>query len=457
MSEQSDHSANGGTDGTSPQETWGIYVYFAADIRNPLMQDGVWETLNALASMGSNAQVKITAMVDLPDRDTEFYILPPRPENAEKWAVLPARFLSNVNSASIDAILDFLDWSQRNCPAKKVALIFYGHGYALDDYDPRVPGVRAYFDGTTSDQGRSADGFSGQSDNELKLLYDATHNSVLNNFEFAKVIREYSAKYHDGHRVEVLGLDCCNMAMVEVLSELQDSVEYAVAAETALPFQSWLTKQGLGNFVHASSRLTRDFAIGAIQESVDEMAKSNPGMYIELAACHLIVFPKLEHAMKALVDALLPAIERYENRRAIAEAWECDVSYLADGLIDLASFCELLQKAIQAGGCVERAVIDAANTVIDAVKGTPLPLPEVGNQGGVVDFSKFAPNRRDENIALSTGLTIWFPPWIQFPHVYYYQMQQSVNYLFDGYSNTRFAKATGWDRFLRELYRLTQT
>jgi len=41
--------------------------------------------------------------------------------------------------------------------------------------------------------------------------------------------------------------------------------------------------------------------------------------------------------------------------------------------------------------------------------------------------------------------------------VYYYQMQQSKDYLFDGYSNTRFAKATGWDRFLRELYRLTQT
>ena len=457
MSGQSDHSENGGADGAPPPETWGIYVYFAADIPNPLMQDAVWETLNTLASVGSNDKVKMTAMIDLPNRDTEYYIFPARPENADKWTVLPDRFLSNVNSARIETILDFLDWSQRNCPAEKVALVFWGHGYALDDFNPCKQGVKANLHGRTSDQGRSADGFPGESGNELKLLYDSTYNSVLNNFEFAKAIREYSVKYHGGKRVEVLGLDCCNMAMVEVLSELQDTVEYAVAAETSTPFQSWLTKQGLGKFVDTRTRSARDFALDAVRKAVDEMAESNPEMYIELAACHLIAFPKLEQAVKALVDALLPAIETYENRRAIAQAWECDVSYLADGLIDLASFCELLQKAIPANGCLERAVIDAANTVIDAVKGTALPLPDDGSEGGVVEFRKFAPNRRDENISLSTGLTIWFPPWIQFPHVYYYQMKQSMDYLFDGYSNTRFAKATGWDRFLRALYRLTQT
>jgi len=457
MSEQSDHSAKGGTDGASPPETWGIYVYFAADVPNPLMQDAVWETLNTLASVGSNDKVKMTAMIDLPNRDTEYYIFPARPENADKWTILPDRFLSNVNSASIEAILDFLDWSQRNCPAEKVALVFWGHGYALDDFDPRIQGVKANFHGKTSNLIRSADGFPGKSDNELKLLYDSTYNSVINNFEFAKAIRDYCAKYHGGKRVEVLGLDCCNMAMVEVLCELQDTVEYAVAAETSTPFQSWLTKRGLNNFMHTLSRSARDFAVDAVRTSVDEMADSNPGMYIEIAACHLIAFPKLELAMKALVDALLPAIVRYENRRAIAEAWECDVSYLADGLIDLASFCELLQISLGAAGCAEPAVINAAQTVIDAVKGTPLALPEVGNEDGVVDFRKFVPNGRDENIELSTGLTIWFPPWIQFPNVYYYQMQQSKDYLFNGYSNTRFAKATGWDNFLRELYRSTQT
>jgi hypothetical protein len=82
-----------------------------------------------------------------------------------------------------------------------------------------------------------------------------------------------------------------------------------------------------------------------------------------------------------------------------------------------------------------------------------------GNTGGVVDFRGIAPRLTGRRISLSTGLSIWFPPWIQFPNVRYFQIRQSKDYLFDtsdGYSSTHFAKVTGWDHFLRELFRLTQ-
>jgi hypothetical protein len=429
--------------------TWGIYVYFAADVPNPDMQDAAWKTLNTLASVGSNEKVKIAAMIDLPGRDTEYFIFPPKPEDMEEWTILPDRFRSNVNSASVDTILDFLDWSRQNCPADNTALVFWGHGYALDDYDPRVQGLKAHFHKPSSDLGRSADGFPGESGTELKLLYDTSYNSVLNNRDFAQAIRDYTQKFNGRKPIQVLGLDCCNMAMAEVLSELQDVTEYMVAAETSLPFASWLTKTGLEMFLRHDDRTAQRFAIDAVQYSVDWMAKSSPSLYIELAACDMKRFPDLERAVGELVDRLLPAIEKYENRRAIAQAWECNVSYVADGLIDLASFCDRLQLAIGDTTSLEEAVCRAAREVIAVVKGTE-------NTRGVVDCVKYAPYHPDENIALSTGLTIWFPPWIQFPNVSYAQKRQSMHYLFHGYSSTHFATVTGWDRFLRKLYDFTQ-
>jgi hypothetical protein len=441
---------------SQPRATWGIYVYFAVDVPDPDMQAAVWTTLGTLASVGSTNSVKITAMIDLPGRNTEYYILPPKPSDPDitRWPILPDRFLSNVNSASVDAIQDFFEWSNRNCPADNIALMFWGHGYALDDFDPRIhpKGASAGLQSACGGMGRTADSFPGENGNELKLLYDVTHNSVLNNRDFAQAICECTRIFTPPKKIQVVGLDCCNMAMAEVMSELQDYAEYAVAAETGLPFQSWLSAPALEKFLRAKYQTARDFAVNAVQDFIGSFSHS-ADTYIELSACNLNKFGALEEAVKLLVDALLPAIEKYKNRRAIAQAWYHDVSFVPDGLIDLASFCELLVRYIDPN---EQAVITAATGVQAAVEGARLTT-SVGSLRGVVDLAGVTPNLPGRRISLSKGLSIWFPPWIQFPGVRYFQLKRSKDYLFHGYPHIRFATATGWNRFLYELFRLTQT
>jgi Clostripain family len=427
---------------TKSPADWGIYVYFAADVPDKQMQDAAKNTLRTLASVGSNDKIKITAMIDLPGRNTEYFIIPPRPAGATRWTIFPDRFLANVNSAGINTILDFFEWSNRNCPAKNIALIFWGHGFALDDFDPRL--LPKTQQPANTGQGRSADSFPGESGNELKLLYDTTHNSVLNNRDFAQAIRDYKERFNDRKRIQVLGLDCCNMAMAEVLSELQGVAEYAVAAETGLPFQSWLTAPILQTFLANPGSDAGKFATGAVQNFIGSMV-SPGGLYVELSACNLGKFKDLEIKISELVCALLPAIDKFENRNAIARAWLSDVTFVPDGLIDLYSFCDFLGKYIN-----DNAVKAAAEKVKKAVE---------GKTGGVVELAQISPPVKGQRISLSKGLSIWFPPWIQFPNVRYIQIKQSKDYLFNrsnGYSSTHFAKVTGWDRFLLKLFALTQ-
>jgi len=422
---------------------WGIYVYFAADVPQRQMQVGAWRNLQALASAGSSDTVGITAMIDLPYRDTDYYLIPKKPAGMRRWPILPDRFLANVDSASVDTIYDFFQWSHLNCPAEKVALVFWGHGYALDDYDPRVErnGSQGSVDSNSDDQGRSYDrsarSFPGKRGQELKLLYDATHNSVLNNRDFANVVNGYNTSYRSGRKVQVLGLDCCNMAMAEVMCELQDYAEFAIAAETGLPFQSWLSAYIVEKFIHTRHATAQQFAIDAVDDFVGSFARST-NAYVELSACDLGKFKGVEEAVKELASALFRAIDEPHNRAAISKAWFNDVSFLLDGMIDLSSFCGFLQQFMPN--------TPGASAAVDLQKAVKSFVVKMG----------VAPNLPGRKISLSQGLSIWFPPWIQFPAVNYFQIAQSKDYFIYGYPQTRFAQATGWDKFLLKLLQLTQ-
>jgi Clostripain family len=424
-------------------KNWGIYVYFAADVPQRQMQLGAWRNLQALASAGSSDSVGITAMIDLPNRDTEYYLIPQKPPGIKRWAVLPDRFLPNVNSASTYALYDFIQWSHRNCPATNVALVCWGHGYALDDFDPRIQ-PSASFDNEDQDDdsmgrssGRSARSFPGKRGQELKLLYDATHDSVLNNLDFAEAICNYNTRFRDGKKIQILGLDCCNMAMAEVLCEFQDCTEYAIAAETELPFRSWLSVQILQKFIATSHPNAEEFAKDAVRDFIGSLGSAS-STYVGLSACNLGAFKNLEDAMMQLTSALYKAIDEPDNRAKVSKAWFCDVSFVVDGLIDLYSFCSFLRTLLK-NSPVDNAALEVQRAL-----------------DKVIVLSKTAPNLPERKIALSKGLSFWFPPWIQHPSVDYFQINQSRDYLYYGYPKTRFAQATGWDRFLYKLFYITQ-
>lgn len=417
---------------------WGIYVYYAADVPDDEMQEAARSSLASLASIGSSEDVGITAMIDLPGLDTPYYVMPQRPKGKCTWQVYPDRFLPNVNSASIETIADFLEWSSTNCPAKKIALVFWGHGYALDDFDPKLEQGGAGSN-TVRATVRAASGFSADGQNELRLLFDSSHDAVLNNRDFGSALRGFNVGLGDKRKIQVLGLDCCNMAMAEVLSELQDYADFLVAAESMLPFRSWLSTPGLANFLENCKYEPEEFA----KKAVDLFIKSyDPATdpYLAISVSNFRKCPELERKMKALTAKLLIAIDEPENRAAIDRAWLRDVNFLVDGFIDLGTFCNLLREEMKGNS----DVCSAAGDVIKVLK------------DDVVLHHKVAPYVPDRNISLATGLTIWFPPWIRFPAVNYPQIDLSKQYLFNGYELTHFAQATDWDRFLTKLYFLTQ-
>jgi hypothetical protein len=433
------------------EKEWGIYVYFAADVPSPAMGRAAQLNLLKLAEVGSNDKIGITALIDLPDVDTQLYVIPEQTQDGEEWLVSASASVSNVDSANTDTIREFFQWSVAHCPAKKIAFVFWGHGYAIDDFDPRLdplpPATQEEESAEEDELGRdlgsesgegpsateiSADRFARSRNLPLKLLFDASHNSVLNNDQVADVIRKCRRSLPKGNDLVILGLDCCNMAMAEVMCEMEGCAQIAVAAETGMPFQSWISQSMLQKFLAYAPSDPRDFAVGAVQDFIQTF-DGKSSAYVALSACDLTLCSKLEAAAARLAKALIEAARDSTKRAAIFRSRDDSVSFDPDGLIDFDCFCGFLSEDLP-GTPVAAACADVRQVL----------------QGFVI-IHKFAPNLPDRKISLSTGLSIWFPPWIEDPAVEIPQKEQSIKYFLKGYQRTKFAGATNWNEFLSSL------
>jgi hypothetical protein len=433
---------------------WGIYVYFAADVPSQAMRRAARRNLQKFADVGSNRKVGITAMLDVSDQDTQLYVIPPQPVGKDEWIVEPSLTLPNVNSASTEAIQQFFQWSVDNCPARKIAFVFYGHGYAIDDFDPRLeqqmpPNSEASesefaeqddmgreFESQSGDglsaRGNAADRFARSRSLPLKLIFDSTHNAVLNNDQVADVIRASKKTLPKDSELAILGFDCCNMAMAEVLCEMSGCADIAVAAETGLPFQSWVSQSLLQKVLAGAPPDPEGLAETAVHDFIQSFANKT-STYVAISACNLALCKELEAAAERLVRALIETVEDEASRAAIFRSRNDCVCFDPDGFIDFDCFCGFLSEDLAGTAAAEACI----------------PVRKVLRE--FVIASEFAPNFPDRRISLSTGLSIWFPPWIQNPEVQIPQKEQSIEYFQNGYHRTRFARATGWDRFLSRL------
>lgn len=159
--------------------------------------------------------------------------------------------LGEVDMGKGESIADFIDWGIKNYPAKKYMLNIWDHGQgyrlmqmlATLNKQPSVEteSVKAQETATitakakkviTIQSNRSSDGSPVKS-----CSHDETNSSELYNREIQDAI-EPIVKRHK-KKFDVLGFDCCLMAMVETAFAFRNSADYMVASEELEPGDGW--------------------------------------------------------------------------------------------------------------------------------------------------------------------------------------------------------------------------
>ena len=422
-------------------QTWTIMLYQDAD--DKILEKDIFVDLNEAERVGSSDRVKIVSQIDRYagaysgdgnwSGTRRYYITQDNDLNAINSQV--AQELGEVDMANGQSLVNFVQWSVANFPADHYVLILSDHGMGW-------PGGWSDPDPGGSDSGRSP------------LASRLGPNIYLNELDQALLQSRQAAGID---KFEIIGMDACLMAQLEVMAALQPHAHYAVSSEETEPSLGWAYASFLGDLVTNPnmdgaqlSKLIVQSYIADDQRIADPAARAdflqggsplgglfggNPSsasqliaqleQNITISAINLDALPTLMESANNFAFTL-----QNENQQLVAEARTYTQSYTSifgrevpPAYIDLGHFALLLENNTSVSG-----VKQAARQLVSALQNAVIAERHGAGKKG------------------STGLAIYFP------NSTLYSSPLTGPQSYTAIAN-RFAFESLWDDFLAFHYR----
>ena len=231
-------------------------------------------------------------------------------------------------------------------------------------------------------------------------------------------------------KIDILGLDCCAMSMIEVGFELSPYARFLVASEGDISNHGWPYRQILGAIdemapAEAASEIVRQFVRFYFDYSL-------LGVSSHCAACDLQKMNALADPVRHLAETLTRRIEDPGVWQPVVLAhWEAQ-SYKDEEYVDLADFCDRLCRYLPDWE-VQSCCADVITAVAEVVKDSYVT-------GATYQYS--------------TGLSVYFP-WSNDAAKGRGKEIQTTSDL-EGYKMLKFNRETKWGDFLDAYLDATQ-
>lgn len=306
---------------------WTFMVYIAGDNN---LDPAALKDIAEMAKVGSSEDLNIVVQLDRArDRKTRrFYIT--KGGGYQKDCV---ETFDETNTGDPAVLEEFILWGMEKYPASRYALVIWNHGGGWWDEPERARRNIAYDD--------SSDGDS------------------LNNQELQDVLDKVAQIR--GNKIDILGMDACLMAMVEVAYQLRDSVKITVGSEEEEPFEGWPYDRVLDILKNRPRLGTATVGRNIVKEYIksyqgkgEDVTQSAFNLYsIEDAVCKL----------DALSQDLITGLEDREVFDAVAYARDYSPKFFHDNYIDLYRFVQVLKDR-----CSQEGIKDKAGDLLMALK-----------------------------------------------------------------------------------------
>lgn len=400
---------------TVTKKPWTIAIYMAGD--NDL-NSFCWSDLAELKSVGSSDALNIVVQIDtMRAKLTRRYYVTKK-QTRQKDVV---QTIKETNTGDPKVASAFFEWAIRNYPAERYLVGFWNHGSGIDETDvyagtraargapvsrakARVaashPVRRALFS-TTRKQilGRRT----------RAIAYDDSAKDFLDNKELAKVLANTAAAA--GHPVDVLGLDACLMAMVELAYEMRDTAGVIVGSQQLEPGDGWPYNKVAGAIAANPVITPRDLAARIVREYVTSYTDDS----VTQSAVDTSAVSALARLVSDLAAALIAGLDDATLYRAIDRAIKSAQRFDTKDFVDLASLAGLL--AANAPGT---PIATVAARIVEAVRSPALVI---------------AQGKKGKDVKSAEGVSIYLP-----------QLEPDTEV---DYARLDFAHDTRWPDFLR--------
>lgn len=230
-----------------------------------------------------------------------------------------------------------------------------------------------------------------------------------------------SASRQIGQKIEIFGMDACNMNMIEIGYDLRESANFMVASQDDIPDASWPYDRIMAQLSSTPNILPRDLA-ALVANTYVAGYSDYIGEPVSLSVLNLDYSGSIEPLVTNLATELKKAFGDVLGRRAIANARNNVRNFGQNQFIDLRHFCQLLTGA-------PSALAKAAGALNGAFE-------------GFVAENEISIDETRRNVERDcNGTSIFFPQDDPIADSH----QETIR----DYSRLEFARITGWADFLK--------
>ncbi|MBP8718921.1 MAG: hypothetical protein KBI07_07595 [Candidatus Atribacteria bacterium] len=388
-----------------PQEEakWTVMVYLAAG--NDLETVGI-QDINEMELVGSTEEVNIVVQMDrIPFRTLSNYGMGIYDDFSNgNWTttrryyvtqdmntnIIHSRLLIDLgeqNMGDVETLKDFAQWTIQRYPAERYMLVLWNHGGGF-----RSPGA-----GVSKD---------------ICWDYNFGLNSKITMPQLEEALTFVQSLL--GKKIDIIGMDACYMAMVEVAYQIKDCAQIMVASEASIPPDGWQYDCILESLVANPDQSSRQFASEIVNCYDRQYSGSASGVTlsaVDLAGIDLLAGDISVLANQIINDHTTPK-NKYREARNITQHYNS-----SQGLeyIDLKDFVIKLEDYTYSN-----QVLQTANQINQTLQSSRVIISNTYCGSSVKN---------------SHGLSIYFP---------YYSYDNYYNY-------TNFSQDTSWDEMLFHL------
>ncbi len=405
--------------GTKGIKNWTIMTFINS--KNNLEMAGLFN-VNQMEVVGSDKNMNIVVEMgrmkgQAGDTDIDgdwtgsrrFYIM--KDDDEEKVTSPVMMKTKDVDMGDYKRIVDFVNWSKKNYPAKKYMLIIWNHGSGM--FDPAK-------EKKVADKGISFD--------------DETGNYVRT-VQIGKILKEAG-------KVDILNFDACLMQMVEVAFEVKDYTEIVIGSEETFPGYGQPYDIFLGGLKKMPDASPENFA-AVIVESSKMFYTTAVSKSMTLSAIRTSKLDGLANHMSSFADAVMKTndigaitaaktnVLRYDAVGAGSDPQKT-ISFFGD----ISNFANLMSANITKKGADADKLKNRANDLVKFI-----------SNDLVVHNVALGNDRMGTSLANGKGISVYFPP------AETRITQDILEGIFEGkYQDFAFAKASKWHDFVTFLY-----
>ena len=399
---------------------WTIVTYIQAD--NNLAPFAEYN-ISEMQAIKANANLNILVQWHhQSNKEVERYSITAREVKKDGQSFAP-----RVKTPDLD-LADAMKWAAKDYPAKHYMLVLWNHGNGILDESWYKRGRRDFYRTPIHDipwleiPGLPITTPRG-------ILYSEATNSYMNNQQLASALHTISTDIL-GKKIDIIGMDACLMAMLEVGYQIKDYANILVASQNSEPGRGW-NYANLLRRISSRTTITPELMAQKILNTFSTFYKSHVSFYTQ-SAIDLSYMDTITNNLDEIIQKINDCKEIFSQKTTyyINLARSISVKFDTPSYLDLHSFYQGLVKVTQPKTTNEKVYNPSKNKGHYEKK--IKSLQQSLYKGMKLIEKSVIANAVGPHVKRAQGISIYFPQFT----------------IHESYPKTKFAEQSQWLSFL---------